>query len=222
MFSNFLDAFLRPLHIALAWVIPLSWRTRLNLTAHWSLVTSRSNMLAPSDIKVIPAMTPHPILRVERVIQSRHQVSVPSPRAGQEPRPLQESSRTRCMVLILVKNDFAACRITTSRGIARLHKPLNGKSTLPPHFLRSNPEQHQQQEGASPSNNARTRPQQQQHAGTDAVAACLPDMTGLTSAVASEGFTLIYRSSAGGMPLCSTVVVAPDTLHRSGRRPSCC
>ena len=151
--------------------------------------------------------------------------SQPKSRAGShspQPRPLQESSRTRCMVLILVKNDFAACRITTSRGIARLHKPLNGKSTLPPHFLRSNPEQHQQQEGASPSNNARTRPQRQQRAGTDAVAARLPDMTGLTSAVASEGFTLIYRSSAGGMPLRSTVVVAPDTLHRSGRRPSCC
>ena len=155
MFSNFLDAFLRPLRIHLARVIPLSWRTRLNLTAHWSLVASRSNMpLAQNDIKVIPAMTPHPIPKVGWVIQSRRQVSVSSPRVGREvialscePRPLQESSRTRCMVLNSVKNDLAARRITTSRGIARLHKLLSGKSALPPHFLG-------QIQSALPSNNA--------------------------------------------------------------------
>jgi hypothetical protein len=54
----------------------------------------------------------------------------PKSRAGShspQPRLLQESSRTRCTVLTSVKNDLAARRITTSWGIARLHKPLSGE-----------------------------------------------------------------------------------------------
>jgi hypothetical protein len=92
---------------------------------------------------------------------------------------------------------------------------------------RTNPQQQQQQQGAFPSNNARTRPQQQQRAGTDAIAARLPDMTGLTSAVetpakASRRYLHVKQSSTGGMPLCSTAIISTDTLYHSERCPSYC
>ena len=66
--------------------------------------------LAPSDIKAIPAMTPHPILKVERVIQSRHQVSVPIHRR-RSPTPPQP-------VTLIANNLFRISLPHTTRGPA--------------------------------------------------------------------------------------------------------
>jgi len=102
MFSNFLDAFLRPLRIPLAWVIPLS-TAELGCALESGHVTFEHAARAEryqSDPGNDTSSDPEGGAGDS---ESSSSFSFqPKSRAGShspQPRPLQESSRTRCMVL---------------------------------------------------------------------------------------------------------------------------
>jgi hypothetical protein len=85
---------------------------------------------------------------------------------------------------------------------------------------RSNPQHQQQQQHTLPSDTLRPRSQQQQRAGAEVVAARLPDMTGLTSAVetpakASRRYLRAKQRSDNGMSSYFAALMRPLMTYAS-------